>query len=212
MRGSVFYDDNNVGAFGILGAAYLDGTNVPQNGTFDAVTGVYFRPWRTDTDAVRVGVNLSYFGFDKNLSYYSFGQGGYFSPANYEALTFPVEYQGRWDKWSWLAAVALGVQHFNANSSPFFPNNPAAQQTLVSLVGASNAVYPGTNSTGLAADLRAQVEYAIDKDMSIGASAQYDNGNSYNEGIVKLYIRKTFADPAPAPAAILPGTPMDKPQ
>ena len=209
VQGSVFYDDNNVGAFGIVGGGVLQGTNVAQNSTINAIVGAYFRPWRTDTQAVRVGVNLNYFGFDKNLSFYTFGQGGYFSPQNYVALTFPVEYQGRADRWSWLAAVGLGIQHFNADSSPYFPNNPAAQTALEVAEGStsnSTVRYPGTHSTGLAADVRGQVEYALSKDLAIGASAQYDNGNSYNEGVFKLYFRKTFAEAAPV-APILPGTP-----
>ncbi len=212
-QGSLFYDDNDIGAFGILSGGFLDGTNVAQNSTINAIIGGYFRPWRTDAQAIRVGVNLNYTGFDKNLSFYSFGQGGYFSPQNYVALTFPVEYQGRADKWSWLAAVGLGVQHFNADSTPFFPNNPAAQLALETVEGSnsdSNVRYPGTHSTGLAADLRGQVEYALSKDLAIGASAQYDNGNSYNEGIFKLYFRKTFADPPPV-QPILPGSPSGGP-
>ncbi|HEX3881726.1 MAG TPA: cellulose synthase subunit BcsC-related outer membrane protein [Stellaceae bacterium] len=211
-RAGVYFDDTNVGAFAQAGGAYLAGTNVAQNSEIESIVGAYFRPWKTDTDAVRVGVNLNYFHFDKNLGFYSFGQGGYFSPANYVALTFPVEYQGRWDRWSYLAAVALGVQHFNSDSSPYFPNNPGAQAALVAAEGSSsdsNVVYSGAHSTGLATDLRAQVEYALDKDLAIGASAQYDNGNSYNEGIVKLYIRKTFSDPPPV-APILPGDPLPK--
>lgn len=213
IQGSIFYDDNDIGAFGIVSGGFLQGTNVAQNSTINAIIGGYFRPWRTDTQAIRVGVNLNYFGYDKNLSFYSFGQGGYFSPQNYVALTFPVEYQGRVDRWSWLAAVGLGIQHFNADSTPFFPNNPAAQAVLETVEGStsdSNVRYPGTHSTGLAADLRGQVEYAVSKDLAVGASAQYDNGNSYNEGIFKLYFRKTFAEAAPL-APILPGSPSGGP-
>jgi tetratricopeptide (TPR) repeat protein len=213
LRGSVFYDDNDIGAFGIVSGGVLQGENVAQNSTVNAIIGGYFRPWRTDTQVVRVGVNLNYFHYDKDLSFYSFGQGGYFSPANYVALSFPVEYQGRADRWSWLAAVGLGVQHSNSDSSPFYPNNPAAQTALEIAAGStsnSSVRYSGSHSTGLGFDVRGQVEYAMAKDLAVGASAQYDNGNSYNEGIFKLYVRKTFAEAAPV-APILPGTPSGGP-
>jgi hypothetical protein len=213
LRGSAFYDDNNVGAFGIVSGGVLQGTNVPQNSTVNAIVGGYFRPWRTDTQAVRVGVNLSYFHFDKNLSFYSFGQGGYFSPANNIALSFPVEWQGQADKWSWLAAVGLGIQTFNTDSSPYFPNNPAAQTALELVAGStsnSTVRYGGGHATGLGVDVRGQVEYALSKDLAVGASAQFDNGNSYDEGIFKLYVRKTFAEAAPV-TPILPGTPSGGP-
>ncbi|HEY1798108.1 MAG TPA: cellulose synthase subunit BcsC-related outer membrane protein [Stellaceae bacterium] len=212
VRGSLFYDDTEIGAYGIVNGEFLTGTNVAQNSEIGADIGAYFRPWRTDTQAIRVGINLNYSGFDKNLSFYTFGQGGYFSPQNYIGLTFPVEWQGTQDKWSWLAAVGLGIQHFNASSSAFYPNNPWAQ-TQLELAGAASGTttqYSGTHSTGLAADVRGQIEYAVAKDLSVGAAAQYDNGNDYNEGIVKVYFRKTFAAPPPV-APILPGTPSGGP-
>jgi hypothetical protein len=209
-RGSVFYDDSDIGAFGTVGFSALTGKNVPENDEIEAVVGTYFRPYRGDNDALRVGVNLTYFGFNKNLSYYTFGQGGYFSPQNYEAITFPVEYQGRSGRWSYLGAVALGVQHFNQDQSPYFPNDPAAQAVLVGLVGPGGSVYPSHTTTGLAVDVRAQVEYELASDLAIGVAGSFDNGHSYNEGVVKLYVRKTFDDP-PRVTAILPGTPMARP-
>jgi hypothetical protein len=36
------------------------------------------------------------------------------------------------------------------------------------------------------------VEYAIDPTTSVGAAGSFNNGNSYQEGIVQLYLRKTF--------------------
>src|SRR5581483_8218496 len=190
LRGSIFYDDNNIGAFGIVSGGVVQGTNVADNSTVNAIVGGYFRPWRTDNQAIRVGVNLNYLHYDKNLEFYSFGQGGYFSPANYVALTFPVEWEGREDKWSWLTAVGLGIQHSNSDSSPFYPNNPAAQTALEIAAGStsnSSVRYGGSHSTGLGVDVRGQIEYAVSKDLAVGASAQFDNGNQYNEGIVKLY-------------------------
>jgi len=206
---AAYYDNQSVGAYAGAGLAYLSGTNVPDNGTVDALLGAYFRPYKSADDQVRVGINLVYFGFDKNLSFYSFGQGGYFSPQNYEAVTFPVEYQGRSGRWSYLAAVGLGVQHFNQRQSPFFPNNPAAEQALIASAGSAAAFYPGHVTTGLAANLRGQVEYALDNDVSIGAAGSFNNGHDYNEGIAKIYIRKTFSEPAPG--GIIPQPPRDNP-
>jgi|GEM_PF-269029 len=193
-RLSVFYDDGDIGAYMGTGLALLDGTNVPQNSTFDGYVGTYFRPYKSGDDQLKVGVNFAYFSYDRNLGFYSFGQGGYFSPRNFEALTFPVEYQGRSGRWSYLASVALGVQRFNQRQSAFFPNNKFAQQALEGLAG-SNAYYAGGVTSGIAAGLRGQVEYALSNTFAVGASGSFDNGRSFNEGVAKVYFRKTFADP-----------------
>jgi hypothetical protein len=196
---AVFYDDGYAGAYGGAGLASVTGTNVADNSEVDALAGAYFRPWKTDNWAIRVGVALFYIGFDKNLDGFTFGQGGYFSPQNFESLTFPIEYTGHSGNWSYLAGGAIGVQHFNSDSSPIFPNNPAAQTALVNL-GTVPTTFSGSGSTGPGFNFRGQIEYAIDHTLSVGASANVDNAKSYTEGIAKIYLRKTFdwlgSDPA----------------
>lgn len=187
---TVFYDDTQYGVYGGAGLAALTGTNVQDNSVLDGLLGFYFRPYKTDDDALRVGVALYYAGYDKNLSGFTFGQGGYFSPRNYEALTFPIEYTGHSGNWSYLAAVAPGVQHSNIRSSPLFPNNQFAQSALAALGGTTT--FSGSTSTDFAFSAKGQIEYAIDNTLSIGASASVDNGNNYTEGIGKIYVRKTF--------------------
>jgi len=187
---SAFYDDNTYGAYGSIGLATLTGENVTTNSQITGLAGVYFRPYKTDNDAIRVGISAYYTGFDKNLSGFTFGQGGYFSPQNLEALTFPVEYTGHSGPWSYLASVAIGVQHFNQDGGAIFPYNLPAQVALAT--SGSPAFFSGSEGTGPAFNLRGQVEYAIDNTLSIGAAAGFDNSNNYKEVIAKLYIRKTF--------------------
>jgi cellulose synthase operon protein C len=187
---TAFYDNQVYGAYGGAGLASLTGQNVSQNTQLDALLGAYFRPWKGDNWEIRLGIAAYYMSFNKNLGGFTYGQGGYFSPQDFESLTFPVEYTGHDGPWSWLGSVALGVQHFNSSSSPIFPTDPAAQAALASLTTATT--FAGAHSVGLAAALRGQIEYAIDGSTSIGAAASYNNGNDYNEVIGKIYLRKTF--------------------
>lgn len=188
---SVFYDNQSVGAYAGAGYSWLDGTNVASNTAVDALIGAYFRPWKTDDWALRVGVSLYYTGYDKNLDGFSYGQGGYFSPQDFEGLGFPIEFTGHTGPWSYLASTTLGVQHFNADTSPTFPNNPNAQAEL-QLLSPSNAFLSGVHSTGFGYNLKGQVEYAVDPTLAVGAAGSFNNGNAYQEGIVQLYVRKTF--------------------
>lgn len=189
---TVFYDNQSIGAYAGAGFSWLTGTNVASNSAVDALLGGYFRPWKTDNWVLRVGISLYYTGYDKNLDGSTFGQGGYFSPQDFEGLGFPIEFTGHWGPWSALASTTVGVQHFTAKSEATFPNNPSAQAEL-------EALSPGTafnsglhGGIGVGYNLKGQVEYALDKTASLGAAASYNNGNAYNEGIVQLYLRKTF--------------------
>lgn len=188
---TAFYDNQSVGAYAGAGWAALDGTNVASNSAVDAIVGTYFRPWKTDDWALRVGISLYYTGYDKNLDGYTFGQGGYFSPQDFEGLGFPIEFTGHTGPWSYLAAATLGVQHYNQDSSPVFPNRPTAQ-SIVEANAPGSAFLFGVHTTGFGFNLKGQVEYALDPTASIGAAASFNNGNAYDETIVQLYLRKTF--------------------
>lgn len=188
---SVFYDNQNWGAYGGVGYDFLTGTNVAQNDELSALLGTYFRPLKLDYLTLRVGVSVFFASFGKNLSGFSFGQGGYFSPQDFEGLGFPVEVTGHTGRWSYLASSTIGVQHFRADSSQVFPNNPNAQADLQAL-SPSSAFVTSTHATGLGYNLKGQVEYALDKTTSLGLAGTVNNGNNYEEGIVQLYLRKTF--------------------
>lgn len=200
----VSYDDGDVGVYGGAGGWSIDGTAVAGNSEIEGLVGAYVRPYRVGNNAFKVGINLSYMGYDKNLRFFTFGQGGYFSPQNYLQFAVPIEYAGKSGRFAYLVGGALGVQTFSEDRSPVFPNNAAAQSALANAFG-SAAFYPSRTVTGPAFAARGQVEYQLDNGFSIGALATFDNAQNYNEGVGKLYLRKTFGASPPA-AMYLPNS------
>lgn len=190
-RIAVFYDDQSFGAYGAAGVSSLTGTNVADNSAVDALLGAYFRPWKPDFGTLRVGISMFYASYDKNLGGYSFGQGGYFSPQDFEGLGFPVEFAGSAGRWSYLASTTLGLQHFNAKSSSVFPNNPTAEALLETLAPGS-ARTTALHSVGIGFNVKGQVEYAVDPSWGLGLAGSINNGNNYTDGILQIYLRKTF--------------------
>jgi hypothetical protein len=212
---SVFYDNQFVGAYGGAGYSWLDGTNVAHNQAVDALLGAYFRPIKTDDWALRVGVSLYYTSYDKDLNGFAYGEGGYFSPQNFEGLGFPIELTGHTGPWTYLASTTLGVQHFNQDASPTFPNNPSAQAALVAAAPSLATLTSVNSGVGFGYNFKGQLEYAIDPTASLGLAGSLNNGNGYTEGIVQLYLRKTFDwfapvairnDPEAIAARDLPGS------
>jgi hypothetical protein len=191
-RVTAFYDDQTYGAYGGVGYSWLTGTHVADNGELDALLGAYFRPLKTDYWTLRVGVSAFYAGYDKNLSGYTWGQGGYFSPQDFEGIGVPLEISGSYDQWSYLFSPTLGTQHFNAKSSPIFPITPAAQLTMQALSPSNAYNSGGHGGWGFGFNIKGQVEYAVDKTLSFGIAGSANNSNNYDEGIVQVYLRKTF--------------------
>ena len=69
--------------------------------------------WRGQANnEVRIGLDLVYFAYDKNLRFFSLGQGGYFSPQSYFAALFPVHYTSKSDDLDWSIGGSVGVAVF----------------------------------------------------------------------------------------------------
>ncbi|WP_255663143.1 cellulose synthase subunit BcsC-related outer membrane protein [Komagataeibacter sp. FNDCR2] len=59
------------------GGAYLEGTNVVSNTEGEARAGGNAKVWRyRDRQALRVGLDLMYFGYERNTYFFTLGQGG----------------------------------------------------------------------------------------------------------------------------------------
>lgn len=189
--GLVSYDDGDFGMYGGGGAWSIDGKSVASNSELEGLVGAYVRPYRAGANAFKIGVNLSYMGYDKNLRFFTFGQGGYFSPQSYLNFSVPVEYSGRSGRYTYLVGGALGAQTFDEKRSPFLPTEPGNQAALQNAFG-NGAFYPSRNSTGVAYNVKGQVEYRLDNGFSVGGLGAVDNAQNYTEGIAKLYLRKSF--------------------
>ncbi|WP_042885624.1 cellulose synthase subunit BcsC-related outer membrane protein [Cupriavidus necator] len=116
------------------------------------------------------GVNFTSMGYAENLRYFTFGQGGYFSPQTYFAVTVPLSLSGRTARLAYHVRGALGVQAFSEDDSNYFPTDAAAQSAANAAVATANskgltnatsAVYPGQFTTGLAYNLVGSIEYQV---------------------------------------------------
>ncbi|MGE5270985.1 MAG: cellulose synthase subunit BcsC-related outer membrane protein, partial [Thiohalocapsa sp.] len=196
----VSYDDGFVGAYAGGGGWFIDGKSVKSNSEVEGLVGAYVRPYRTGLNAFKVGLNLSVWAYDKNLRFFTFGQGGYFSPQTYFNVGVPLEYSGRSGRLTYLVGGAIGVQHFHEDRSPFYPLEPAKQAALQA--AGNRGFYGARTKTGPAFSGRGQVEYQLDNGFSMGALAGVDNAQDFTEGIAKLYLRKSFGI-APVTASAL---------
>lgn len=191
------YDNGDAGFYAGVGLYSYIGTNVPSNQSVNGSAGVYLRPYHFDDRELKTGVSMSYMDFSKNLSYFSYGQGGYFSPQNYISVSFPVDYTQKYDNWKMSVGASIGYQAYSQDPSAYFPNNPGLQGQLEDYVArgmAKEAFYSGGSENGLGYTLRASADYNVNKDMTIGGRVGYDTFGNYNESTAQLYLRYLLGD------------------
>jgi len=192
-------DDGTYGLYGYGSAYTITGNNVETNNRYELGGGIYVHLMNRPASSLTVGMNVDALGYDKNLSFFTYGQGGYFSPQNYVSVAFPVDWTGRDDRLSWRVNASLGVQSFTQDASPYFPTDPAMQAGAASAVanatrlnlvqGLFTGYYPQTSHTGVAYNLAGVLEYQVAPQLYLGGAMVFNNAQNYRQVSVSAYLR-----------------------
>ena len=196
---SLAWDDGTNGLY--VNAAYQNyhGYHVASNNAVKGGGGIYTRVYKDADQTLTVGVNTTLMTYNKNLSYFTYGQGGYFSPQQYMILNLPVEWTGRNGQFTYDVKGSIGVQHYRQDASDYFPldgtlqaNAAAEAKTLGSNLD-SGAQYPGQSKTGVSYSLSAVGEYQLAPQLAFGATASLGNAYEYREWLAAVYLRYSFS-------------------
>jgi hypothetical protein len=178
------------------GYAMLNGKNVASNREYEFGVGGTYPIWRNATDELRLGLDTVYFGYNKNLRFFTLGQGGYFSPQSYLAALFPLKYTSKHDDLTWSLSASLGYQTYSEKSSAIFPNNPPLQNVLQTTASTSATEvatsYPSRTASGLVGGAGASIEYRISNSLVLGGQASYQHAGDWSETIGRFYGRYIF--------------------
>jgi Flp pilus assembly protein TadD len=183
------------GVYASAGYFLLDGKDVASNSQYKLGGGAYWRLMDRPDQRLTFGLDLTAEGYDKNLSHFTLGHGGYFSPSWYLGLMLPLEWTGRNGALAYRLAGGLGVQSFHEQASPYYPNSPALQSQLEALAATTPGTstrFTGNSVTGLMYDLDAQLEYRLASRFFLGGQLGLNNASDYNEFGVGLYLRYWF--------------------
>ncbi|RQS05935.1 cellulose biosynthesis protein BcsC [Burkholderia sp. Bp8998] len=198
-RGALSWDDGTSGAYVEGAFDYYDGHHVERNFAGKGSGGAYTRVLSDADRTLTVGVNATWMRFSKNQSYFTYGQGGYFSPQQYVILNIPIEYAGRTGAFAYDLTGSIGVQHYRQNAVPYFPLDSGMQAQAAANAANSQAVgldpgavYPARSKTGVAYSLAARGEYQIAPQLAVGGTASFGNAYQYREWTAAVYLRYSF--------------------
>ncbi|MFZ6643391.1 cellulose synthase subunit BcsC-related outer membrane protein [Undibacterium sp. TC4M20W] len=205
------YDGEDGGVYASLGYYGLTGKNVARNTEAEVGVGTYWRAYKTNDFSFTTGLGLTSFFYQKNLRYFTYGHGGYFSPKSYVALGIPLEIAGRKGKFSYQLATSLGVQHFRELSALYYPNSAADQAELEQFAAANPTIniqtsYPGQTRTAFAFKVGGAAEYQLTPHLFLGGKISADNSGDFNDTSAALYLRYSF-EPRKAPVTFPPVAP-----
>jgi len=182
------FGDERAGWYIQGGGQYITGRHVQTNKRFDGDGGAYWAAWHNpEYGNLTVGMNFFGMHYDRNLRYFTYGQGGYFSPAAYMLAAIPLTFNGHYGpKFHYRAAGSFGVQAFQEDSSPFFPLDPAIQAAQ------NNPFYPERTSVGGNYSFDGEGAYAIADHWYVGGYLNFNNSRDYASDKVGFFLRYLF--------------------
>ncbi len=193
------------GFYGSAGLHNLKGTNVRSNQSVALGLGTYVNLVQRADRQVTTGLNLTAMSYDRNLSHYTYGQGGYFSPQSFTALSVPLSWTQRQGRLNWMARGSLGIQHIRQDASPYY--HDATRQAQAENGVAGSARFASQSKTGLGYGLAAAAEYQLAPQWFLGAHLAMDNARDYRQFMGGLYVRYALeAQEGPASLPVLPVT------
>lgn len=200
-RLDVAYDIGKYGLYGNGSYHILEGQYVPQNTVVEGGGGFYARALETRNLRVTYGLNVTAFGYNRNLRRFSFGHGGYFSPQSYFSVAIPVEWEGFRNRFSYKLNGAIGLQAFSEDGAALYPGDSGLQSALQTALANNTDTtiativqggYPARRQTGIGFTLGGQFEYLLDPNLTVGARLSLDNARDYKEASASGYLRYNF--------------------
>jgi hypothetical protein len=148
--------------------SFIQGKKVPDNWSAAGNAGLY---WRVMQD-LTVGANFSAMHYDKNLKFFSFGQGGYFSPQQYYLGSVPISWYSRHPRFEYEIKASGGLQYLHEDRSPFYPTSAG---TAILTPGS----YASNNSTAANYNVDLRLGYRLAPHVYLDTVATANNARDY---------------------------------
>ena len=183
---SLSYDRG--GSFGLwanVSAEQMTGKNVASNQRVRLFDGYYYKLINEDNRRASIGLNSMLWHYQKDLSRYSLGQGGYYSPQKYLSFSLPVDYRQRTANWSYELGGSVSWATATTNNSWLYPLPnliPAALQV-------QNTLISGSTSSGYGYTILALVERRLGSHFTGGAVINIQRTRDYTPSHISLYLR-----------------------
>ncbi len=190
LDGRIGQDLGTLSTFFSGGLHVLTGTQVLRNEEMDLSGGFNHDISLTDRQVFTTGLQYTFWRFQYNLDNFTYGQGGYYSPQSYLALTWPLRLSGKFERWSYRLSGSLGISRAATAAIAYYPTDAAAQYFRMGQNNASPPVYaasPASNS--LSWSLESALEYRVAAHWFIGSSLGLERSPYYTPNFATFYFR-----------------------
>nr|WP_244987251.1 cellulose synthase complex outer membrane protein BcsC [Winslowiella toletana] len=184
---SLSYDQGGAsGLWGDLSAHQITGENVADNSRERLMGGYYYKLINDAHRRMSVGVSSMVWHYQKDLSDYAFGQGGYYSPQSYFSLALPVSWRQRTENWSYDLSGSASWSHSRSKSQQRYPVYPGFNTS-------ANPQSDDSTGGGVGYTLQAVIERRLTAHWTLGAGIDIQQAKNYTPSHGLMYLRYSMA-------------------
>lgn len=181
------------GIWSSLSADSLTGKNVEDNWRVRWMTGYYYKLINQNNERLTVGVSNMLWHYDKDLSGYSLGQGGYYSPQEYASFALPVNWRKRTENWSWELGGSVSWSHSKTKDVMRYPLQGLIPDNEPGRYTDKGVMETGSSSSGTGYTARAIVERRVTSNWFVGLGVDIQEAKDYTPSHALLYVRYSAA-------------------
>lgn len=189
---SLSYDKGQAnGVWASLSGDALTGKNVEDNWRVRWMAGYYYKVINENNRRVTIGLNNMLWHYDKDLSGYTLGQGGYYSPQEYISFAIPVNWRQRTENWSWEVGASGSWSYAKTKTQARYPLPnllPAGYREAGSQLSEE-----GSSSNGFGYTAHALIERRVTSNWFVGAAIDIQQAKDYTPSHALLYVRYSAA-------------------
>lgn len=184
VSGSLYIDENS-GIWSTFSADKLKGTNVADNSSYIAMAGYYYHLLNKPNERITISPNLMYMHYSKDLSGYTFGQGGYYSPQFYLGQGISLAYMRRFNDTSIYAEISGSISTSRTDSIDRYPIKIANNDDLFAKSQTESA-------TSYGGGIRLAVEQRMNSHLVLGLQGIAVKAEDYSPINLSAYFRYYF--------------------
>jgi hypothetical protein len=198
---SLSYDQGNGwGIWGLTDSGVISGEQTKSNARTRAMAGIYWDWFNRDWLNASIGLNIFTWQYQYDLSEYTLGQGGYYSPQEYKSASIPINFYGRIADFSYQIDLSISRSESRDDDMDYYPYHPNYQKALERFSGDK---FSGGESTGQGHSINAMIEYKLTNHWTLGANVTLQQSEFFSPNSLYFYV-KYYLEPNLQPANIRP--------
>ena len=187
---SLSYDQGTGwGIWALTDTGKISGKQVKENERTRAMGGIYWDWFDRDWLTASIGLNLFTWQYEKDLSEFTFGQSGYYSPQEYKSASLPLNFYGRLGDFTYQVDLSVSMSESADDDSVYYPLHTNYQEALELI---SNDSFLGGESTGEGFSAEAMIEYKLTNHWTLGTNITIQKSEFFSPNSLYFYIKYYF--------------------